>query len=40
MSQKEIKRLFHECKINLVFKNGKFMLVDENGKEVEVKKYE
>ena len=40
MSQKEIKRLFHECKINLVFKNGRFIFVDENGKEVEVNKYE
>jgi hypothetical protein len=40
MSQKEIKKLFHECKINLVFKNGRFRLVDKNGKEVEVKKYE
>lgn len=40
MSQKEIKRLFHECKINLVFKDGKFMFIDKNGKEVKVKKYE
>ena len=40
MSQKEIKRLFHECKIKLVFKDGRFIFVDENNKEVKVKKYE
>ena len=29
-----------ECKIKLVFKDGRFIFVDENNKEVEVKKYE